>query len=505
MKSANALIKWIFFVPVFIFSFVMTLLGGLFPSVLTNSLSMSQNTLFEIIAFSVLGLFGICLLISLLDKKTSPLYILRKNYFCTVSSILCAFGLASSAALDVTNMFKSSSVDFMTIVVSVLAAVSGVAMLFIGLNHLTGVNSKTNISLLYLSLPLWCVAHLIDRFLGHTATPVEASDTMDLVMFVALAMFFINSTMVHSLIQSKNAVKSSVNFGFPATVVTIVYGLSQLFAVINTQPVNYINIIPAVTYILIGLYVLSFTAELSFRAKTVEEQRIIVEATSDLTEDDDTEDTNEYGDSYDTTVPYYAEQEKEELIADEDLSDVPSDFVDEADDDCQNCEPAAVRVAVEDTEDFDRESSAQDLIKAAQQSDNRQAQPVKEDSIGSDDMIIEGETERKVSVVGNKTPRPKGVTVRETITYGDENFILSVEGREVNDFSLNKDEDISDFVLTPQETPDDNKSKKKNDDDTEASYDSRLDEIDRLIISIQGGKIDSSTENIDTDASSEEE
>ncbi len=464
MKSANSLVKWIFFVPVLIASVVAVLLDGLFPNMLQNSLSISKTGMSEIIAYAVLGLFVVCFLLSLLDRKTSPIHILHKNYYCAITSILCAFGLAASAALNITNTLKSTSADAMVLVVSIFAAISGVAMLFIGLNHLSGANARNNTSLLYLALPLWCGVHLIDRFLSHTATPVHAADTLDLVMFVALALFFVNAMMVHSFIPAKNSVKATMTFGFPAVVITLVYGIIDLFNVLGAEHVIYINIIPSVTYILIGLYVLGFVAELSFCSKTNEEQRVLEVSSDDEEDFEDTDD--EYGDSYDTDSTGY------------------SDVTDESSD-SEDIEQEDTSPDITDSSEADFDSSADELIRAAQQSDSRRTQGTADEIFGSDDMIIEGEKEiiAPASGVKGSEPRPKGVTVREAVTYGDEDFIVEVSNIPAE---TERHEDISAFILTAEETPDN--SDGKSDKFFDEHYVDRLDEIDKLIISIQGGE-----------------
>ncbi len=500
MKSIKSLVKWILFVPVCLMSVALIIISGLSPDTVTNYFATDMNGIAEIIAFSVLGLFLACFVLSLFDRTTSPVYLLKKNYFTGSVSFITAFGLASTAALDITSMIQTNSIALMPAITAVFTILSGVAMLFIGVNHFTGTNTPREVSIFYLALPLWCGVHLIDRFLKHTAMPVAAADTLDLIMFVALAMFFINAIMVHAVIPGKNAVKAAITFGFPAVVISLVYGISLVFNVLASDSSKFIDFIPAITYCMVGLYVLAFTAELSFKSKSVEEQMILdVAVDSDEPEDEPASDF----DSEEEEVPV-AEAHEDTSSYESNVTAVPEDIAvfDES-------EPTVVRVAEDDVDetevsytqvdipvhlpDDDVQSSlqcdiAEELYAVAQERDSvsekeADAQPATAES--EEDMIIEGEetvTSAPVVKPSDTELRPKGPTSREAVMYEDDDFILAIDGSDVElEDPADDTEDISSFILEDQE-------------DTQASenagtktYADRLDEIDQLIISIQGG------------------
>lgn len=505
MKSINSLLKWILFVPVCIMSVTITFFNGLFPGSVSEFFATTDNGVAGIVAFSVLGLFVFSFLISLFDRKISPVHMLRKNVFCGVMAVAAAITMAANAAFDLTSMINADEpFKVMTIITVLLTGVSGVAMLYLGLNHFAGANSKGKISLLYVSLPLWCGAHLIDRFLNNTATPVAAADTMDLIMFVAMAMFFINVTMIHSVIAVKNAVKSAVNFGLPAVVVALVFSVSEAFKAINSEEFIVLNLVPSIAYGFLALYALGFTCELSFKSKTVDEQ-VILETEEESTgfsdeyyseEDEDITDTSledisledTFGSEPDEQDDYenMEEENSEEVTSKEETVTVSSApefpqirIADEAEETSEKIE-ADANVTQESSEDTD---VADELFKAAQQSDKKNSQDKQTANIteGSDDnMIIEGESEKvqPMKTTGNKThSKLKGPTTREAIMYEDDDFILTVDKNDAPASSSNDEDDISAYIFDDHK---ENDSKKK-------TYEERLDEIDKLIISIQGG------------------
>ncbi len=495
MKSINSLIKWILFVPVCLMSVTIAVLNGAMPGIIPEFFGTDQNGIAEIIAFSVLGLFAVCFALSLFDRKTSPVHLLKKNPFCGVVAVTSALAMAACAAYELTQMINADTLEFMPIITIMLTAVSGVTMLYLGLNHFSGKNTPKNISVLYLSLPLWCGAHLIDRFLGHTASPVAAADTMDLIMFVSMAMFFINIAMVHSLIPGKNAVKAGVNFGFPTVIVSFVYGFSLAFGAVNAERFDFLAMLPAIVYMLMGLYALGFTVELSYFSKTNEEQ-IILELEPEETPSSEYYSDEEEAESQEeeSVVDVDEDTEQNEDDATDDFQQT-ADFADEsfADDapvesDVFEAEtpaaPAVVRIA-EDSADADEEdSSAHELFMEAQRKDKMSAEDTPQNNnTGSDyNVIIDGNTEPIIPASKgseNSDDKPKGPTTREAIMYEDDDFILSVDGAEAKEPVFDEDEDISAFILEKQARPQEENRTKK-------SYEERLDEIDKLIISLQG-------------------
>ncbi len=512
MKSIKSLVKWILFVPVCLLSVALITIYGLYPAEVKDFFTTDVNGIAEIIQFSVLGLFLVCFVLSLFDKTTSPVHMLRKNFFCGATAFVSAFALAATAALDVTNMIQTDSFEIMTVLTAIFTALSGLALLFIGINHFTGTNTPKNISIFYLVLPLWCGVHLIDRFLKHTAMPVDAADTMDLVMFVSLAMFFIYSTMIHAVIPGKNAVKSAVTFGFPATIISLVYGISLVFSVLNSDHNSFIDFIPAIGYCIIGLYTLGFTAELSFMSKSVEEQMVLQASVDEEASLEEIVDNDEaFAATSPDTEADSVEPETEPAVDTVSEADIPEETDNVPYDDIsvfEEASPAPVRVVedeADDTEDVYSQADipvnlpeepeetpqeydiAEELYREAQERDSQKTTVTESDDAGSEEgLIIDEDFVAPVSgkAVSSES-RPKGPTMREAIMYDDEDFILTIDASDdASEAPAQQSEDISSFILESEEEP------QISAEAVEKTYADRLDEIDQLIISIQGGESD---------------
>ncbi|MGN0452203.1 MAG: hypothetical protein ACI4GZ_00190 [Ruminococcus sp.] len=476
------IVKWILFVPVCVLSVVLAVFNCIAPQTVSSMFSTNSDGIAKMLIFAVLGVFFAMFIFSLFERKISPVHLLKKNYFSGVFALLSAFALAANIALDVTAMIRTGDFDVMAVITTVFSVLTAVALLFIGLNHFSGANTPRAIGVFYLSIPLWCGVHLISRFLEHTASPVAAGETMDLIMFVALAMFAMYAMMIHSQIPGKNAVKSAITFGFPTVMICLIYGLTLMLDPTDDSLSGVLAYLPGLTYVLIGIYALSFTAELSFCAKTNEEQMVLeAEADADQAEDED-------GD-YEGDEEAY---EKEKLSEDV-SSEVSKETEEESYGEAYTPSEPAVRVVA------DSDDALKDLYSQAQQRDKSSKADSDSIATGSDDdMIIEGETERVVPQAKAPSNSDKASTVREAIMIEDD-FILSIDDNDViNDNGYNApktssqpaEEDISAYILE-KTVPDADKDGKSGSE----KYASRLDEIDRLIISIQGGETGSSEED----------
>ncbi len=464
MKS---IVKWVLFVPVCLLSSLLMLFVGI-SGVNGSFLGFNMNSASEAVIYSTLALLAVLFILSFFDRTTSPLHLLNKNYFCSITAILSAFLLAATAALDFTSMFRDASYGFADVLTSVFSLVAAVALLFVGMNHFSGTNTPRMISIVYLTIPVWCSVHLIARFLAHTAEPVAAAETMDLLFFVALALFSLYAMMIHALIPGKNAVKSAMFIGFPTVSIAFAYSVYLITQVVQNSGSDMLSYIPAATYFCIGLYVLGFVSELSFNAKTTDEQVVLETETAEIPAESE-ENTCAEETSETPVQEEVAADETEEEPVEESVQITESDETSTAE------EPLVPRVAEDDGE----EDVADELYRAAQLSDNK-SKTDNSDTRSEDNMIIEGE--KSVPAV-QKAPvdKPfKGATSRESIMIEDD-FILSIDNSDaIVARTVDTDEDISSFILEKTEQVDDQEAARK-------KYESRLDEIDRLIISIQGG------------------
>ncbi len=470
----KAIINWIILIPVLILTVGIELFAALNPEGASSFFGMDTNGISEIILIAIVALFALFFVLSLFDRKTSPVHLLKHNYFAGVSAVIAAFSLAGGTAATVAESIRGSALGTMDIILVIVSALAAIALLLVGINHCTASNTKTNTSLLYLAIPLWCAVHLLSRFMSHTAQPVAMAETMDLVMYVLLAIFFMYAMMVVSLIYGKNPVKAAIYWGAPAAVSALVYAASVVGFVLNKEGSVMFDYLEAVTCGFLGIYILSFVAELSFMSKTKDEQHVLEIETE--SEDDDA-DVDESSDN-----THESEEPAEELVIDDDTVEIEiNQSMKKYFDDISSVESEVVEEISEDAADTDTDNTAED-------SQKRDYGSYFDDIEENDDMYIESEkvavdTTKKHTVDKSKYPVTGEKTSHQHAIR--DAYIVGIDEVEGDTPYVPVSTDASDLVLskTSEETAED--MKKASDD-----YEARLDEIDRLIISIQGGDAD---------------
>lgn len=467
----KAIINWIFLIPVLVLAVGVELFTALNPQGAQSFFGMDTNGISEIILIAIVALFALFFILSLFDRKTSPVHILRHNYAAGICGVIAAFSLAGDTAATVAEGIRGAGLGAMDVILVVVSAVAAVALLLVGINHCTATNTKNTTALLYLAIPLWCAVHLLSRFMNHTAEPVAMAETMDLVMYVFLAIFFMYAMMVVSLINGKNPVKATIYWGAPAAVASLVYAVSVVGEVLSSETSSMFGYLDAITCGFLGLYILSFIAELSFMSKTKEEQCVLDEEADEDNAEEEPEEVNE-------TTAFVSE----EIISDEADADAVETEIN------QSMKKYFDDISSVESEIPEDDESAFD----AEEAPVSEQEPQKDygsyfDTEESDDMYIESEniavdTTKKRAVDKSKYPVTKEETTHQHAVHDE--YVVGLD--EVGDNgSYTTRADVSDYVIsdTGKETAADNAKAKD-------SYEARLDEIDRLIISIQGGDSD---------------
>lgn len=460
----KAIINWIILIPVMILAVGVELFTALNPQGASNFFGMDTNGISEIIIIAIVVLFALFFVLSLFDRKTSPVHILRHNYAAGICSVIAAFALAGDTASKVAEGIRGMGLGAMDIILVAVSAVAAVALLLVGINHCTATNTKNTTSLLYLAIPLWCAVHLLSRFMSHTAQPVAMAETLDLVMYVLLAIFYMYAMMVVSLINGKNPVKATIYWGAPAAVAAVVYAISQVGVVLSSASPSIFDYLEPITCGAIGLYIISFIAELSFMSKTKEEQ-IVPQLSEESDESEEVEaveadvpvvinDTTK--ESFDDTVEDEINQSMKKFY--DDISSVESEIPEE-----KTEEPVL-------TTKKTTETPAKDYGSYFETEENVE--------MFLEDENVAVDTTKSRPVDKTKYPVTKEETAHHQAVRDD--YVVGIDEVESTGSYSSVKEDVSDYVLTKsEEVPAD----KKGFD----SYEARLDEIDRLIISIQGG------------------
>ena len=463
----KAIINWIVLIPVLILAVGVELFSALTPEGAQKFFGMDTNGISEIILIAIVVLFALFFLLSFFDRKTSPVHILRHNYIAGVSAVIAAFSLAGNTAANVAESFRGSALGTMDIILVVVSAVAAIALLLVGINHCTASNTKTNVSVLYLAIPLWCAVHLLSRFMSHTAQPVAMAETMDLVMYVFLAIFFMYAMMIVSLINGKNPVKAAIYWGAPAAVASLVYAVSIVGKVMNTEGSGIFDYLDAVTCGFLGIYIIAFIAELSFMSKTKDEQFVPVAEDEELPEE--AESTAEE-----------VSEEAEETDAQSDSAAVESEI------------HQSTRKYFDDISSVESEIEEGEELSVSEEASEDDA-PARDygsyfdDTEEKDNMYIESEnlavdTTKNIPVDKSKYPATNEKTTHQ-FAVRDEYVVGINEVTDKKSYASVSTDD-SELVLsnTGSETREQQAKARDN-------YEARLDEIDRLIISIQGEEV----------------
>lgn len=458
----KAIINWIVLIPVLILTVGIELFTALDPQGAQSFFGKDLNGISEIVLIAVVVLFALFFIMSLFDRKTSPVHILRHNYVAGICSVIAAFSLVGSTVATVAEGIRGTGVGAMDVVLALVSVMAAVAMLLIGINHCTASNSNNSGAFFYLSIPLWCAVHLLSRFMNHTAQPVDMADTLDLVMYVFLAIYFLYAMMVVSLINGKNPVKATVYWGAPAATASLVYAISVVGNTLSTKGASVFAYLEAVTCGFIGLYIIAFIAELSFMSKTVDEQYV---SEGDLEADDEPEDSEEEALKQETVVAVELPQSDE---IESEINRNMKKFFDDI---------SSVESEVPPTEE--PSPSVEEVIEAPKRDYGSYFDAEENECMFIEDEKLAVDTTKKIPVDKSKYPATNEEVIHEHI--GSDEYVVGLNS------IVDDDADASDHPDAKKHTF--GKASKNVDSNADAenvSYEARLDEIDRLIISIQG-------------------
>lgn len=232
--------SWVAFVPIFLGTVFLHLyytffIGGeeitqrLFGE---YSLLINEKTEPEMVVILGAALFVIVLLFSLLDRKTSPECDIKSNIPSGLFAVIAALLLGVDSAVSVMSMFTSGSVAFGTLIVNVFSIAVALILAIAGMGLLIGYNIAKKIRFLMLLPTVWAVVCMIMTFDSHRKEAPSFA-FFDVIVWVFLALFLFNNTMVLCGIDIKNPVKSSFVYGLPFILFAVVYVMTSIHNCLN--------------------------------------------------------------------------------------------------------------------------------------------------------------------------------------------------------------------------------------------------------------------------------
>lgn len=256
-----------------------------------------------------LGLFALCVLINLFDRRTAPVCPVKRNVVSGTLAILSGVAIVGSSFLTLLNTTAGNSEGYLlSILVALFSIPAAIAMVMISKVHFTGKTIVSNASMFFVFPALWGCCGLVSEFIAATKVSISASDMTPLFCYIFITLYLFSSSMVVSRVKGKNPVKACFIYGLPAATVSLAYGVGAVLtsSVENTGVSALVN---GIMFIILAAYIVSFTVEMFTNCLTKAEVEII----DSLPEDEDT-----YENSYISSGGY-----DELVVSDKNDEDVP--------------------------------------------------------------------------------------------------------------------------------------------------------------------------------------
>lgn len=258
----------------------------------------------------ILGLFAVCVLINLFDRKTAPVYPVKKNFVSGAFAVISGIAIVGSSFLALINATPGNTDNYLLSIIAALFSIpAAIAMIMIGKVHFSGKSIVSNVSMFFVFPALWGCSELVSEFLAATKVSISASDMTPLFCYIFITLYLFSSSMVVSRVKGRNPVKACFIYGMPAAAVSLSYGVGAVLtsSVENTGISALVN---GVMFIVLGIYIVSFSVEMFAGCLTKAEVEII----ESLPEDEDT-----YENSYISSGGY-----DELVVSDKKEDDVPA-------------------------------------------------------------------------------------------------------------------------------------------------------------------------------------
>ncbi len=239
-------------------------------------LGMSGMTVTYTVIGIALALFLVCIILNIFDRKTAPVYRVKKNPVAGILSILTGIAVAASSFMNVVNNQAESEYYFMTLITVLFAIPGAIALIVMSKVHFSGKTTISGISMLYIFPALWGCAELVKEFLNATKVSVSSTDMTGLFCYIFITLYFFYHAMIVSRVKGRNPVKACFNYGIPESAITITFGSYQIcYASRAVENLGVSTLVSGVCLVLIGLYTLSVLIEMSTNTLSKDEVEII--------------------------------------------------------------------------------------------------------------------------------------------------------------------------------------------------------------------------------------
>lgn len=262
-----------------------------------------------------IALFLVCVIINIFDRKTAPVYPVKKNPISAIFAILAGITVVASSVTTLLNTTNDSDYYLMTVICTAFSIPAAIALILMSKVHFTGKSTISGISMLFIFPALWGCCELVSEFLTATKVSISSSDMTALFCYIFITLYYFSHSMILSRIKGRNPVKACFIYGLPAVTISLAYGLYVVFTAV-VEGTLATQILLGSSFIVFSIYALSFITEMAFNSYTKDE----IEILDGMPEDDDT-----YENSYVKSGGY------DELVFSEKLVDAKQQKVSEKD------------------------------------------------------------------------------------------------------------------------------------------------------------------------------
>ena len=237
-------------------------------------LGMDRMALSYIVIGIALALFVVCIIINIFDRKTAPVYPVKKNFAAGALAILSGIAVIASSCVSLLEITTNSEYFMMGVISTIFSIPAGFALLIMSKVHFTGKSTVSGASILYVFPALWGCTELVFEFLNATKVSISATDLTSLFCFIFLTLYYFSHSMVVSRIKGRNPVKACFIYGLPAAALTISHGVYMIVTTLH-EVISYLPIVNAVSFIVLGCYALSFIIEMTINSFTKDQLEVV--------------------------------------------------------------------------------------------------------------------------------------------------------------------------------------------------------------------------------------
>ena len=277
------------FIPAVIAMLILRVMSVIGVDESGNFLGMDRMALSYTTIGIALALFIVCIIINIFDRKTAPVYPVKKNFAAGVFAILSGLAVIASSCMSLVEITTESEYFMMGVISAIFSVPAGLAFLIMSKVHFTGKSTVSGVSILYVFPALWGCTELVFEFLNATKVSISATDLTGLFCYIFITLYYFSHSMVVSRIKGRNPVKACFIYGLPAAALTLSHGVYMIITTMH-EGISNIPFITAAMFIVLGLYALSFIIEMFVNSYTKDELEVV----ESLPEPDNTEEEEKY-------------------------------------------------------------------------------------------------------------------------------------------------------------------------------------------------------------------